>query len=356
MNTPVIELSKGVHRGKPALLIRFSANQQLEVLLKNIHDVHWSANLKCWFTPFNRAHVDAVKLVMKNAASVTFKDEPIPDMLIIDKNDELNYVFDPGEIRSPITRFRIWLEHRGYRERTIEVYLNTMYKFEKHIHPLHLRNASNEHYVSYAELLKKNNKYSSSYRALQLAGIRMYFKVIHGINIDKRERKNNALPKCSHEEIMRMIACVIDLKYRCMLLVMYSCGLQVKELLTLKPSDIKSSTNEVLVVQSAQPRNVPISNSLLVMLRLYFKQYKPLSYLFEGNETGKPCSENHLLEIARKAAAKAGILHEINFPSFRLTLAEHLMSQGTSLAYVMEFLGHQQGTLWEINHQEKLIS
>lgn len=67
-------------------------------------------------------------------------------------------------------------------------------------------------------------------------------------------------------------------------MTIYSCGLRLSELLNLKIIDVRSSDNMIRINQSKgnKDRVVSLSDKLLMVLRDYYKQYKPTIYLFEG--------------------------------------------------------------------------
>jgi len=81
-----------------------------------------------------------------------------------------------------------------------------------------------------------------------------------------------------------------------MLSLIYSCGLRCGELLTLKPSNIDSKRNIVLLKNSKgkKDRIALLSPKILAMLRDYYKLYQPTTYLFEGQTPGMPYDDRSL--------------------------------------------------------------
>ena len=71
--------------------------------------------------------------------------------------------------------------------------------------------------------------------------------------------------------------------------MIYSCGLRRGELLHLKPLDIDSKRVIVIIRQAKgkKDRIVPLSDKILIMLRDYYKSYKPQTWLFEGQKANQ---------------------------------------------------------------------
>ena len=75
------------------------------------------------------------------------------------------------------------------------------------------------------------------------------------------------------------------------------------ELLNLKPNDIDSKRNVVIIRQSKgkKDRITPLSPKILELLRNYYKEYSPKTYLFEGQKKNTQYSARSLEEILKKS-------------------------------------------------------
>ena len=124
-----------------------------------------------------------------------------------------------------------------------------------------------------------------------------------------RPNKEHKLPEVlSKTESKRIFAVTTNLKHKCILMLLYSAGLRRSELLNLKVSDIDSE-RMVINIRGAKGMKDKISllsDNLLKLLRIYYKEYKPKKYLFEGQKGGK-YSPTSVANILKKAALKAGI-------------------------------------------------
>lgn len=135
-----------------------------------------------------------------------------------------------------------------------------------------------------------------------------------------------------------------------MLCLIYSCGLRRSELLHLKPTDIDSKRNIVIIRQAKgkKDRIAPLSPKILELLRIYFKEYRPTNFLFEGQEKGVQYSERSLEEVLKKSIRLANIKKPVTLHWLRHSYATHLLESGTDLRLIQELLGHNSSRTTEI--------
>ena len=84
------------------------------------------------------------------------------------------------------------------------------------------------------------------------------------------------------------------------------------------------------------------------MLRNYYKSYRPLVYLFEGQTLGTQYDQRSLQQVLKKAVLKAGITKPVTLHWLRHSYATHLLEAGTDLRYIQEILGHSSSRTTEI--------
>lgn len=101
--------------------------------------------------------------------------------------------------------------------------------------------------------------------------------------------KNKSLPVyLTAREVSRLMDNVTNLKHKCIVQLLYGCGLRLNELINLKLTDIDSKNKIVLIrkAKGGKDRVVMLSPLLLETLRHYYKMYKPNEYLIEGQSGG----------------------------------------------------------------------
>ena len=82
-----------------------------------------------------------------------------------------------------------------------------------------------------------------------------------------------------------------------------ACGLRRGELLNLKPENVDAKRHLLIIVNAKgkKDRVIPISDKVIVMLREYYKIYRPRIWLFEGQEPGTQYSETSLQKVLKHA-------------------------------------------------------
>ena len=101
----------------------------------------------------------------------------------------------------------------------------------------------------------------------------------------ERPRKGRSLPEIlTKQEVRSLLLACINAKHRCLLSLLYGCGLRIGEALAMRLGDVRSAEG-LLYVRSGKgkkDRRVPLSKTNLWQLRVYYEKYKPQHYLFEG--------------------------------------------------------------------------
>lgn len=137
---------------------------------------------------------------------------------------------------------------------------------------------------------------------------------------------------------------------------LYSCGLRVSELVSLKISDLHLNEDYIKVTgKGNKERLVPIGNSAKKLLKNYISKIRSHIPIKKGNEDivflngrGTALSRVMIFYIIKDLADKAGIKKVLSPHSFRHSFATHLVEGGADLRAVQEMLGHESITTTEI--------
>lgn len=127
--------------------------------------------------------------------------------------------------------------------------------------------------------------------------------------------------------------------------VMYSCGLRVSELTSLKISDLFFGEGYIRIVgKGDKQRLVPISSIARDKIQYYMDFRTPASRseatVFLNNR-GKPLTRVMVFNIIKQAALMAGIEKQISPHTLRHSFATHLLEGGANIRQVQELLGHE---------------
>ena len=134
-----------------------------------------------------------------------------------------------------------------------------------------------------------------------------------------------------------------------MVLVMYSAGLRVSELINLEKRSINFEEKLItLKGKGNKERFVPLNYIALEYLNNYLSQNKnnkvfsKSKYLFINKKDGKPLTRQYFFVELNKYAKRAGIDKKISPHTLRHSFATHLLENGADLRVVQELLGHSK--------------
>jgi integrase/recombinase XerD len=153
----------------------------------------------------------------------------------------------------------------------------------------------------------------------------------------------------SKQEVKEILNALTNIKHKAMLSLIYACGLRRSELLNLKPNDIDSNRGLIIIRQAKgkKDRIEPLSEKILVMLREYYKVYKPATWLFEGKTKNEKYDDRSLASVLKRALEKTQISKPVTLHWLRHSYATHILESGTDLRYIQELLGHKSSKTTE---------
>lgn len=167
----------------------------------------------------------------------------------------------------------------------------------------------------------------------------------------RRPRKDKKLPVVlSKEEIAKILSSVDNTKHKAILMLVYSAGLRVGEVVRLKVEDIDSKRMLIHIKGSKgrKDRYTLLSENALKTLREYWRQYKPQMWLFPSVNEKRYLTVRTIQKIFDNACKKASIRKPVTVHSLRHSFATHLLENGVNLRYIQELLGHSHSKTTEI--------
>jgi integrase/recombinase XerD len=237
------------------------------------------------------------------------------------------------------------MQNRNYSQRSIDTYVHLLCELEEY-HNSSIDEISTDQVKDFLQYSIAERNLSVSYINQVISAVKILQKDVLGKEWEsiriKRPRRVKKLPVVlSKEEVKSMIETTRNFKHRAILAVIYSAGLRISELISLRPSDIDSDRKQIRVIGKGNKyRYTLLSENTLDMLRIYWKAYRPERYLFEGQVIGQPISLSTIRIVFRNAVKKTGIRKEATVHSLRHSFATHLLESGVNLKIIQSLLGH----------------
>ncbi len=335
----------------------FKMDKVLVALTKELEGVVWSNDHAIYLLPNTTKNIDAIFKVFKGVAWINcnyFFEKT--------RSKQLNEVFDvqwienrdlPLKYRKCPEKYIEKLKLKKYSNNTVRSYVSCFEKFLNHFTEIEISDINDRNIREYLNFLIRNNS-SDSYINQAINSIKFYYEVVLGMPNTyydlERPRKKKTLPiVLSKDEVKRMISTTKNLKHKCIISTLYSAGLRRSELLNLELGDIDSERMVIHIkdAKGNKDRYTLLSATLLEDLRVYFKQYRPKKYLFEG-VGGIPYSTSSVSTIVKRAAKKIKIAKTVTPHTLRHSFATHLLESGTDLRYIQLLLGHNSTKTTEI--------
>ncbi|WP_052467088.1 site-specific tyrosine recombinase/integron integrase [Psychroserpens damuponensis] len=342
---------------KKCIGLQFQTNKVIQALINSLPNISWSKELGVFYVSNNKNNLDLIYKTFHGVAWVN-GNYFFSDKIINTDNPELN--LDRYRKRKPKKNFKscpeeylLKLELKRYSDNTVRNYVSCFETFINYFYdrdPISLNEVDVRKYLQ--KLIQEGK--SNSYVNLAINSIKFFYEIVHGMpnrfySIE-RPRKEKKLPEVlSKEEIIKIINSTNNNKHKCIVGLLYSSGLRRGELLSLKVTDIDSKRMVVKInnAKGNKDRISILSPNILTDLQLYYKEYRPKEYLFEG-QNGSKYSATSVLKIISAAAKKAGVLKKVTPHMLRHSFATHLLENGTDIRHIQLLLGHSTTKTTEI--------
>lgn len=237
------------------------------------------------------------------------------------------------------------MQIRNYSQRSISTYHKMLCSLERFFN-ISVDDISPDQVRDFLQYSITERNLSVSYINQVISAVKILQQDVLGNSWEairiKRPRMDKTLPVVlSKEEIKSIIESTRNLKHRAILAVIYSSGLRLSELISLKASDIDADRRQIRVFGKGNKyRYTLLSGNTLDMLRMYWRAYKPARYLFEGQKKGQPISRGTIQKVFKQSCTRAGIKKQATVHSLRHSFATHLLENGVNLKIIQNLLGH----------------
>ena len=235
---------------------------------------------------------------------------------------------------------------KGYSPRTIKSYVNMVAVYARHVGKSPELTDCEDARAFMVYLVEERGCSTShlhqAYSAIKVLFVQVLGREGCGDRIPRPKRAKTLPAVMGVEEVGRLLDSLANIKHRTMLQVLYGTGLRVSELIGLRIRDIDSGRNTITVRcgKGAKDRQIPLSPTLLQLLRGYWKLYRPTEFLFENGRSGAQMSPRTVQAVFGHAKKTSGIKKKVSAHTLRHSCATHLLEAGTDLLSIRNLLGH----------------
>ncbi|MEO9570935.1 MAG: site-specific tyrosine recombinase XerD [Polaribacter sp.] len=275
--------------------------------------------------------------------------------------------------QNAIKDFQLFLKiERGLSKNTIDSYtrdleklLNFLKKNKMNLSPISIDELTVQQFIY--EIAKEVNSRS---QARIISGLRSFFDYLifedyrktNPTDLIEAPKIGRKLPDTLSEDEINELITAIDLSHpqgernRTILETMYSCGLRVSELITLKISDLFFEEGFIRVIgKGNKQRFVPIHYNAQKYISFYINDIRNHISPKKGfedtvflNRRGKGLTRQMIFIILKDLAIKIDLSKKISPHTLRHSFATHLLKNGADLRAIQQMLGHESITTTEV--------
>ena len=270
--------------------------------------------------------------------------------------------------------FKAWLQlERSLADNSVQAYGRDMEIFTQWLQEKDLKKSPKEIVLKDLQQFLKwiaGMELSARSQARIISGIKSFYKYCLLENISKinptvlleAPKLKKSLPDTLHYGEIERILDAIDLstpeggRNKAILETLYSCGLRVSEVVSLKISQLYLDIGFIRVTgKGDKERLVPIGRSAIKYVNIYKNNIRVHMPVKKGNEDflflnrrGSRMSRVMIFYIIKDLVRIAGIKKVVSPHTFRHSFATHLIEGGADLRAVQEMLGHESIATTEI--------
>ncbi|MFZ3371647.1 MAG: tyrosine-type recombinase/integrase [Desulfitobacteriaceae bacterium] len=337
----VIHIQRNNHK---RLFIKFTYTVERVTKIKTIIGYRWNPENKYWTVPDTVENIERLFEL--------FKDEQIfiQSTCSSENIDTESKLTQMGLL---LMKMEELLKLKGYSPETHKAYLGHIKRFMSFI-SVESQGISSQNIRQYLlDLLEKDKSHAYVNQAVSSIKF-LSIEVLQrrDIIIDlPRPKKEQKLPDIlSRQEVSQILQSVKNPKHKAILMLTYSAGLRVGEVVRLKIDEVDSARMLIHVKQGKgrKDRFTILSEVALETLRTYAKNCSLKDWLFPGATLGNHLTERSAQKIFEVAREQAGVKKQVSIHSLRHSFATHLLEGGTDLRYIQEILGHKSSKTTEI--------
>jgi len=244
------------------------------------------------------------------------------------------------EKEAAFNKLKTELKLRGYSRLTEKNYIFFLEKFMEYNEDVALDDLKEEHAKSYLASLFDSK--SRNTIMLAASAIKFFYTMLNKsfaeITLPKKEKK---LPVVlSKQDIKKLLDSAQTRKSKLIISLLYSSGLRVSEIVSLKKQniDFNEKVGWVRKGKGSKDRLFSISETVLNQIKEYLEDHPDNEYIFSKTN---PLTPRNIQKIIKLTTKKAGIEKRVTPHTLRHSFATHLLEDGTDIRIIQTMLGHE---------------
>lgn len=252
---------------------------------------------------------------------------------------------------------------KNYSQHTVHAYQRDIKHFLDYVFKIYeiqyIEDVNKDHVYSYLKTMRQ--KLSDATIDRHMVSLRQFYQflikekivsqnIMSSFEMPKRKKY---LPQVlSEEEMFQLLNSIVvkdanSSRNRCMVEVLYGCGLRVSEMCSLTLQSVNIQKGFVRCVgKGNKERIIPMNKSCGLLLKEYIEKYRDelckkgtTPYLFL-TQNGKVMTRDDFYHILEHLVKNSGLMKHISPHTLRHTFATHLLEHDADLRSIQEMLGH----------------
>ena len=273
-------------------------------------------------------------------------------------------------MKTPLEAFTDYLKYeRMYSGKTVTAYEKDILDFltlgEKSYNDAAFLEKADRHFFrKWLAMLNREGLAKSSIQR-KISAVRSFYRYLNEQNIISNRaydliiapKKEKKLPQyLSQEQVLSILVSIDDGTFsgkrdRAILELLYSTGVRLNELLSIKYKDIQFQRKTIRIKgKGSKDRVVPVGDTALLSLKNYLEYRQELlkklrpkeipEYIFITKK-GKPLYPMAVQRMVKKQLLTHAGINKLNPHIFRHSFATHMLDNGADIRAVKDLLGHE---------------
>ncbi len=232
---------------------------------------------------------------------------------------------------------------------TIKSYSNEIVLLFKYYHQKDVESITQEDIEQYIMYIKSVHKVGRAKCRSVARACSFFFQKVMKINYivpsNLYPKKQFILPNImSEEEVKHLVNTSMTLKEKCVIGLLYGCGMRISEVCNLRLKDIEIDNQRIKICQGkgSKDRFTLLPHTLVEPLRsFYLEAGRPKEFLFTSAQTQRAYCVRSMQIVVNSAMEKAGYKGRgFTAHTLRHSFATHLLNSGVNIDVIKTLLGH----------------